>query len=155
MKIAKIFLFLITLSLFFIFTRSKYALSASSSNNLHTNTKIYSSNNNDYFYGCNDYADYVDIQPSITVLTHGFGSRGYFWSNNPTINDGKSFALNESSLVYKIFERFSNVKLYGPVCQGLERAITDLSRACSAERVFDTIALTVVQAQALEKGDIN
>ncbi len=105
MKIAKIFLFLITLSLFFVFTRSKYALSASSSNNLHTNTKIYSSNNNDYFYGCNDYADYVDIQPSITVLTHGFGSRGYFWSNNPTINDGKSFALNESSLVYKIFER--------------------------------------------------
>lgn len=63
--------------------------------------------------------------------------------------------INAGNISYKIFERFSNVKLYGPVCQGLEKAITDLSRACSVERVFDTIALTVVQAQALEKGDIN
>lgn len=33
---------------------------------------------------------------------------------------------------------------------GIRKAITDLSRACSPERVFDTIAITVVQAQALE-----
>lgn len=59
--------------------------------------------------------------------------------------------INAGNIAYKIFERFSNVKLYGPVCQGLEKAITDLSRACSPERVFDTIAITVVQAQALEK----
>lgn len=59
--------------------------------------------------------------------------------------------INAGNITYKIFERFSNVKLYGPVCQGLEKAITDLSRACSPERVFDTIAITVVQAQALEK----
>lgn len=61
--------------------------------------------------------------------------------------------INAGNISYKIFERFSNAKLYGPVCQGLEKAITDLSRACSAERVFDTIALTVVQAQALEKNE--
>lgn len=58
--------------------------------------------------------------------------------------------INAGNIAYKIFERFSNVKLYGPVCQGLEKAITDLSRACSPERVFDTIAITAVQAQALE-----
>lgn len=59
--------------------------------------------------------------------------------------------INTGNICYKIFERFSNAKLYGPVCQGLNKAITDLSRACSAERVFDTIALTCVQAQALNK----
>lgn len=59
--------------------------------------------------------------------------------------------INAGNIAYKIFERFSNVNLYGPVCQGLEKAITDLSRACTPERVYDTIALTVVQAQALEK----
>lgn len=59
--------------------------------------------------------------------------------------------INAGNIAYKIFERFSNVKIYGPVCQGLEKAITDLSRACSPERVFDTIAMTVVQAQSLEK----
>ena len=58
--------------------------------------------------------------------------------------------INAGNIAYKIFERFSNAKLYGPVCQGLERAITDLSRACSPERVFDTIAITVVQAQSLK-----
>lgn len=59
--------------------------------------------------------------------------------------------INTGNICYKIFERFSNAKLYGPVCQGLNKAITDLSRACSAERVFDTIAITCVQAQALNK----
>ena len=33
--------------------------------------------------------------------------------------------INAGNISYKIFERFSNVKLYGPVCQGLEKAITD------------------------------
>ena len=59
--------------------------------------------------------------------------------------------INTGNICYKIFERFSNAKLYGPVCQGLNKAITDLSRACSPERVFDTIAITCVQAQALNK----
>ena len=59
--------------------------------------------------------------------------------------------INTGNICYKIFERFSNVKLYGPVCQGLNKAVTDLSRACSPERVFDTIAMTCVQAQALNK----
>lgn len=59
--------------------------------------------------------------------------------------------INTGNICYKIFERFSNAKLYGPVCQGLNKAITDLSRACSVERVFDTIALTCVQAQALNR----
>ena len=37
--------------------------------------------------------------------------------------------------------------MYGPACQGLEKPINDLSRACSVERVCDTIAITAVQAQ--------
>lgn len=55
--------------------------------------------------------------------------------------------INAGNIAYKIFERFSNVRIYGPACQGLEKPINDLSRACSAERVYDTIAITAVQAQ--------
>lgn len=29
--------------------------------------------------------------------------------------------INAGNIAYKVFERFSNVKLYGPVCQGLEK----------------------------------
>lgn len=57
--------------------------------------------------------------------------------------------INAGNIAYKIFERFSSVKMYGPACQGLERPINDLSRACSVERICDTIAITAVQAQAV------
>lgn len=60
--------------------------------------------------------------------------------------------INAGNIAYKIFERFSNVRMYGPACQGLEKPINDLSRACSVERVCDTIAITAVQAQ--EKDNI-
>lgn len=60
--------------------------------------------------------------------------------------------INAGNITYKIFERFSNVNMYGPVCQGLEKPINDLSRACSVERICDTIAITAVQAQ--EKDNI-
>ncbi|HJJ06905.1 MAG: phosphate acyltransferase [Clostridia bacterium] len=55
--------------------------------------------------------------------------------------------INAGNIAYKLFERFSNVRMYGPACQGLEKPINDLSRACSVERVCDTIAITAVQAQ--------
>lgn len=60
--------------------------------------------------------------------------------------------INAGNIAYKLFERFSNVRMYGPACQGLEKPINDLSRACSVERVCDTIAITAVQAQ--EKDNI-
>ena len=58
--------------------------------------------------------------------------------------------INSGNIAYKIFERFSNVKMYGPVCQGLEKPINDLSRACNVERICDTIAITAVQAQEID-----
>ncbi len=57
--------------------------------------------------------------------------------------------INSGNITYKILERFSNVHMYGPVCQGLEKPINDLSRACSVERICDTIAITAVQAQKI------
>ena len=38
--------------------------------------------------------------------------------------------INAGNIAYKLFERFSNVRMYGPACQGLEKPINDLSRAC-------------------------
>lgn len=59
--------------------------------------------------------------------------------------------INSGNIAYKIFERFSNVQMYGPVCQGLEKPVNDLSRACSVERICDTIAITAVQSQEIDK----
>ena len=77
----------------------------STSDSLHTQTKIYSSNNDDYFNGCEDYNDYVDSSPTITVLTHGLDASDYHWSNDYSVYGGNTFAYNSSSLINKIYEK--------------------------------------------------
>ena len=77
----------------------------STSDNLHTQTKIYSSNNDDYFNGCEDYDDYVNSSPTITVLTHGLGASDFHWSNDYSVNSGMKLAYNSSSLINKIYDK--------------------------------------------------
>ena len=76
-------------------------------NNLHSQTKIYSSNNDDYFDGCEDYDDYVNSAPTITVLTHGLGSAAYYWSNNYSVENGEKLAYNSSSIINKIYQHLN------------------------------------------------
>lgn len=77
----------------------------STSDSLHTQTKIYSSNNDDYFNGCEDYDDYVNSSPTITVLTHGLGAADYHWSNDYSVYGGTELAYNSSSLINKIYDK--------------------------------------------------
>ena len=77
----------------------------STSDSLHTQTKIYSSNNDDYFDGCEDYDDYVDSSPTITVLTHGLNASDFHWSNDYNVYGGTELAYNSSSLINKIYEK--------------------------------------------------
>ncbi len=112
MKHKKFNLFII-LAFLFVAVAGFYgnSLKASASetvvNNLHSQTKIYSSNNDDYFDGCEDYDDYVNSAPTITVLTHGLGSSAYYWSNNYSTEDGKKLAYNSSSIINKIYQHLN------------------------------------------------
>lgn len=101
--------FCIALALLFVAVVSFYGNSlnvfaSESVDSLHLNTKIYSSNNDDYFNGCEDYADYVNSSPTITVLTHGLDSAAYYWSNDYSFYNGSELAYNSSSLINKIYE---------------------------------------------------
>lgn len=55
--------------------------------------------------------------------------------------------INAGNIGCKLVERLANAQMFGPICQGLEKPINDLSRGCSVEGIVGTIVVTALQAQ--------
>ena len=54
--------------------------------------------------------------------------------------------LNSGNIGYKLVERFAKVKAYGPLTQGLNYPVNDLSRGSSVEDIIGVILITSLQA---------
>ena len=59
--------------------------------------------------------------------------------------------LNTGNNTYKAVQRTASAVAVGPVLQGLNMPVNDLSRGCSVTDIVNTVAITAIQAQA-EKG---
>jgi phosphate acetyltransferase len=57
--------------------------------------------------------------------------------------------LNTGNNTYKAVQRETGAIAIGPMLQGLNKPVNDLSRGCTVEDVYNTIIITAIQAQDL------
>ena len=55
--------------------------------------------------------------------------------------------LNTGNNTYKAVQRSANAVAVGPVLQGLNKPVNDLSRGCTVTDIVNTVAITAIQAQ--------
>lgn len=58
--------------------------------------------------------------------------------------------LDAGNIGYKLTQRFGKAEAYGPLCQGISKAVNDLSRGCSSSDIAGVVAITAVQAQNIK-----
>jgi phosphate acetyltransferase len=60
--------------------------------------------------------------------------------------------LNTGNNTYKAVQRSAGAVAIGPVLQGLNKPVNDLSRGCLVPDIVNTVAITAIQAQGAEGG---
>ncbi len=54
--------------------------------------------------------------------------------------------LQAGNIGYKLVQRLAGVEAIGPICQGFNKPVNDLSRGCSSEDVVNVVAMTALQS---------
>ncbi len=60
--------------------------------------------------------------------------------------------IDSGNICYKLVQRIAGVRAIGPILQGLNKPVNDLSRGCTAQEIVLNIAITVLQSKSTIKG---
>jgi len=55
--------------------------------------------------------------------------------------------LNSANICYKAVRHFAKAKAIGPILQGLNKPVNDLSRGCTIEDIINVAAITALQSK--------
>ncbi len=56
--------------------------------------------------------------------------------------------IDAGNIGYKLVQRLANANAYGPITQGMNKPVNDLSRGCSVQDIIGVVAITSLQARS-------